>query len=493
MIRAAIKFVVIWLAAASATAGTALGQPIEERYASFVVDLETDRVLHARNADELRYPASLTKMMTLYLLFDALEAGEIGLNDQMMVSQRAAAQEPSKIYVKAGGTLRVEDAILALTTKSANDAAVVIGERLGGSVENFARMMTEKSRELGMTRTRWRNPNGLPDEAQVTTARDLAKLGEALFRDHPTYYAYFKATEFRYGNVTYRNHNRLLANMDGVEGVDGIKTGYIRAAGYNLVTSAERDGRRIVAVVLGGSTSRVRDAHMADLVQQAFVALEADEPEPILVATLSPTGEPLSHLKGAPLSDPETERANALEQEQTIALASLELSRPAEQGDASADRGVRIVFADTAGAPAPEEKAKEVPATVQPVVLRMPAEPDPKEPEREPALRTALRAESDEEFGPGWQIMENHGEFAGWQIQVGAYRDQDKAQDRLSQLEAMALTVLAGAASHIENATVNDASWYRARFAGLSEKAAREACATLTASGDGCFTVRPNT
>jgi D-alanyl-D-alanine carboxypeptidase len=342
-------------------------------------------------------------------------------------------------------------------------------------------MMTEKARELGMTRTRWRNPNGLPDEAQVTTARDLAMLGEALFRDHPTYYSYFSATEFRYGNVTYRNHNRLLEGMDGVTGVDGIKTGYIRAAGYNLVTSAERDGHRVVAVVLGGSTSRVRDSHMADLVEQAFVAMEENPEEPVLVATLTPEGAPVSHIKGAPVApDEETLRANAIEQEQNIALASLELSQPAEQGDALTDRGVRIVFSEDAGQPAPEEATGDSSNAVQPVVLRMPAEKEPgPEDRREPALRAASRAESEDDFG-------------GWQIQVGAYRDQETAMSRLAQLEAMAISVLAGAATRVENATIDDANWYRARFAGLTEGAAREACATLASAGDNCFPVAPN-
>lgn len=475
MIRAGIRFGATLAVVLVTLPALAMAQS-NDRYASFVIDMDTDRVLHARNADELRYPASLTKMMTLYMLFDALEAGEIGLNDQMAVSARAAAQEPSKIYVRAGSTLRVEDAILALTTKSANDAAVVIAERLGGSVEQFALMMTEKARELGMTRTRWRNPNGLPDEGQVTTARDLAVLGEALYRDHPDYYHYFSAEEFRYGNVTYRSHNRLLANLDGVVGVDGIKTGYIRASGYNLATSAERDGRRIVAVVLGGSTSRVRDAHMADLVEQAFAALEQDEAEPILVATLSPEGEPLSHIKGVPVSDPETELANETQQEQPRALASLELPRPAQQGDGS-DRGVRIIFADDAGRPAPEEASHTDSGAAQPVVLRMPAEPDRRpEDQRDPALRAAVR-ESDDELG--------------WQIQVGAYRDEATALDRLAQLEGMAITVLSGAARHIEDAMVNDARWYRARFAGLTEEAARAACSALASSGDNCFPVAP--
>ncbi len=481
--RAISRFGAVLVAVLIAAPGLALAQS-GGRYASFVIDTDTNRVLHSRNADELRYPASLTKMMTLYLLFDAIEAGEVGLNDQMPISELAAAQEPSKIYVRAGATLRVEDAILALSVRSANDVAVVLGEYLGGSVENFALMMTEKARELGMTRTRFRNPHGLPDEGQITTARDMARLGAALFENHPGYYHYFHAEEFRYGNVTYRSHNRLLANMDGVTGVDGIKTGYIRASGYNLATSAERDGRRIVAVVMGGSTSRIRDAHMADLVEQAFVALADGGEEPFLVATLTPDGLPISHIVGAPIPpDHETMLANRQEQARAFAFA---MTRPAEHGDARSDRGVRIVLSDTAGAPAPEERARaQEPAqtgdsdTPPPATFRTPIQPaPPPEDRREAALRTVLRDDNDA-FG------------LGWQIQVGAYRDQETALSRLAQLEEMALSVLAGAARRVENATLEEGAWYRARFYGLTETAAREACSVLAAQGDGCFPVRP--
>jgi D-alanyl-D-alanine carboxypeptidase len=250
--------------------GTADPAAANSKYASIVVDVESGSVLHARHADSRRYPASLTKMMTLYLAFEALESGKMALDAKLPVSKRAAGQPPSKLGLSAGSTIKMEDAILALVTKSANDVAVVMAEALGGTEWEFARDMTAKARELGMGHTTFRNASGLPNSEQTTTARDMATLSVRLMKDYPHYYEYFRTGQFAYKGRTYRNHNHLLKRY---EGTDGIKTGYIRASGFNLAASVVRDGRRVVAVVFGGRTSRSRDDHMVELLDRSFTQL----------------------------------------------------------------------------------------------------------------------------------------------------------------------------------------------------------------------------
>jgi D-alanyl-D-alanine carboxypeptidase len=232
-------------------------------FSSLVIDGNSGEVLQASNADAIRHPASLTKIMTLYLLFEELEAGRIRLDTPLKVSARGAEQAPSKLGLRPGQTIAVEDAIKAVVTKSANDAAVTIAENLAGSEEEFARAMTQKARALGMAHTTYVNASGLPDDDQLTTARDLALLGRAIADRFPRYYRYFSTPAFVYHGEAMRNHNHLLGS---VAGVDGIKTGYTRASGFNLVTSVHRDGRYLVAVVLGGHSAFARDARMRELI-----------------------------------------------------------------------------------------------------------------------------------------------------------------------------------------------------------------------------------
>ena len=284
------------------------GTALAEKYAAIVIDADTQEVLHDRNADEPRYPASLTKIMTLYMLFDALKAGEVSLDEKLVVSRYAAAQAPSNLKLKTGARITVRDAIGALVTKSANDVAVVVAERLGGTESRFAQLMTVKAKSLGLENTRFVNASGLPDTRQLSTARDLALLAEAMLRDHADYYHYFSTRQFSWGGKTYTNHNELLGAVDGV---DGIKTGYTRASGFNLIASAQRDGRRVIAVMLGGSTARARDRHVEALLEAAFssFALPADDPAlrarlafAALEAPLSPESAAEPMLNGKPLS-----------------------------------------------------------------------------------------------------------------------------------------------------------------------------------------------
>ena len=250
----------------------AAGAPAQARYASIVVDFETGEVLHETNADTRNYPASLVKMMTLYMAFEALERGELTLDQRLTVSRRAAGMPASKLGLRRGEKITVKNTILALITKSANDAAVVMAEAIAGKETKFARLMTKKARVLGMSKTRFRNASGLPNRGQVSTARDMATLAQALIRDYPDYYELFSTPQFTYRGRTYKSYNRLLRYY---EGADGIKTGYIRASGFNLVASAVRDGRRLIAVVFGGKTSRSRDRHIANLMDTAFAKLNS--------------------------------------------------------------------------------------------------------------------------------------------------------------------------------------------------------------------------
>ena len=245
-------------------------QPVFARYASIVVNETSGEVMYARNADKQLFPASLTKVMTLYLLFEALDDGKVTMDTRMKVSRVAAGRSPSKLGVRAGTTLKVKDAMLALVTKSANDAATVIAEHLGGTERKFAKKMTRKAHALGMSRTNFRNASGLPHSKQKSTARDMARLAIAIRKDFPQYFHYFKTQRFSFRGKRYKNHNRLLANY---KGTDGIKTGYIRASGFNLIASVERNGTRLVGVVFGGRTGASRNKHMIHLLDKQFARL----------------------------------------------------------------------------------------------------------------------------------------------------------------------------------------------------------------------------
>ncbi|HEX9463744.1 MAG TPA: D-alanyl-D-alanine carboxypeptidase family protein [Alphaproteobacteria bacterium] len=240
---------------------------LSRAYSSIVVDAATGAVLQEDNADAPKYPASLTKMMTLYLVFDALESGKLTLNTRLPVSVHAAEQSPTKLGLRAGEQIAVRDVILGMVTRSANDAAVVAAEALGGTEEHFAEMMTQRARRLGMASTTWQNASGLPNPLQMTTARDLSRLSRALIRDFPQHYVYFSTPEFTYAGQRIANHNHL---MSWYEGMDGIKTGFISAAGFNLAASAVRDNRRLIGVVLGGPSPLARDHYMGKLLDVAF-------------------------------------------------------------------------------------------------------------------------------------------------------------------------------------------------------------------------------
>lgn len=276
----------------------------EPRYAAIVVDASSGEVLYSRNPDSPRYPASITKIMTLYLTFEALQAGRLSLSDTLVISPQAAAMAPTKLGLRPGDTITVDEAIRAITVKSANDMAVALAERLGGSESRFATLMTLRARELGMSNTRYVNASGLPDSRQITTARDIAILARSVMRDFPQYYSYFGQRQFAFRGQVMNNHNHLL---DSMPGVDGMKTGYTNASGFNLVASAVQDSRRLITVVLGGSSTAARDANVQDLLTTGFsVMRRRDRGETVTIAQNlfepDPTG---------PIQRPPTEQGDA--------------------------------------------------------------------------------------------------------------------------------------------------------------------------------------
>ena len=264
-----------------------LGSPANAKYASFVINENTKRIYHNTNADTRNYPASLTKIMTLYMIFDALESKKISMKTRLKVSKRASRQPPSKLYLSPGSTITVKNAIMALITKSANDVATVVAENLGKSERNFAKLMTKKAKRLGMTRTTFKNASGLPNRGQLSTARDMATLAMAIRRNHPKFFKLFKTKHFIYQGTKYTNHNNLLGSYSGT---DGIKTGYTSASGFNLVASVERNGQRIIGVVFGGKKARSRDRHMIKLLNRHFKT----KPSKPLVRIAKPSEIPLA-------------------------------------------------------------------------------------------------------------------------------------------------------------------------------------------------------
>lgn len=427
------RLIAVLFAVVAMTLSAPASRADSSRYAAFVVDQNTGVVLHSRRSEAERYPASLTKMMTLYMLFQALEEGSIGLQDQIRISANAASASPSRLGVQAGSTITVETAIRALVIKSANDVAVAVGERLSGGEARFAQHMTVRADELGLTDTVFRNASGLPNSRQVTTARDMARLAVALHRDFPQYYHYFEETSFRYRGRTYRNHNSLVGRVNGV---DGLKTGYIRASGFNVVVSAERGDHRLIAVVMGGPTAASRDAHAEELVEAAFDTLERRQDSRLFASLTSP-------------------RISPVRQQDLIArdVAALNLEAPVEMGSAQSAPPVQIVVTD------------EIAGGTDP----LPASP----------IAAAYNTEDEPSLIRG-----------AWSIQVGAYNSASAAQDRLDRI-AMASSALATAQPAARAANINGNRVWRARFEAMSESDARRACADFAARDEACFPVAP--
>ena len=432
----------------------------EARYASIVVDAETGEVLRSRNADIRRYPASLTKMMTLYMLFEAIDEGRFSLTSKLKVSKRAAGQPPSKLGLGAGSTIEVEDAIKALVVKSANDIAVVVAEALGGTEVEFARMMTRKAQTLGMSRTTFRNASGLPNRKQRSTARDMSFLARALMRDFPHRYHYFDDQRFRYGGRSHRSPNRLLGSY---RGMDGIKTGYIRASGFNLAASAERDGRRVVAVVFGGKTARSRNRHMATLLDLGFTRIAERDAKRGRVRYAGIPRPPAGSGLAAP--SPRFKPAAIM----VAAVEAPDLAEGAAAPPAETMVTVEALEAAVAAGPPPAELAPAKPGTETTTVAALTAAPEA------PASPKAFRADSVT--------------ARPWGVQVGAYESVTSAQIAMRRASARA-PLLGDAIPTLVPSNVGAGTLYRARFLGLYKSDAVRACRTLRPSPMPCVIIR---
>jgi D-alanyl-D-alanine carboxypeptidase len=522
-------------------------------YASIVVDANSGRTLQETNPDSLRHPASLTKIMTLYLLFERLDAGKLKLGSIMTTSGHAASQAPTKLGLKPGAGLKVEDAIRGLVTRSANDAAVVIAEAIGGDENTFAEMMTRKARALGMTKTVYRNASGLPDDEQVTTARDQAILGRAIQERFPRHYTYFATPSFSYNGSTIRNHNHLLGR---VEGVDGIKTGYTNASGFNLVTSMRRDGKHLVAVVLGGRSAGARDAKMRELITTKLAEAATKHTAPMIAETSAPV-EVARAAKPAPTfavassasvpAQTGTAQAAApahaapsrpaqggvdpirpiavktikvkLSSMRTASLAAPTLSapQPASEDVIAAPSPAPTPVAVASAAPVPVARESAAPVVnPQPGVLgvlpaaavdknamaaavprravAMPVTRDDDEAEGRTEAKPAAKPEAKTEIRaePKAEARPEpaRAQHSGWIIQVGAFPAEDEAKQRLSSARSKAKNLLERADAFTETVTKGTTTLYRARFAGLDKEQAEAACKHLKRNEMACLTIK---
>lgn len=435
-------------------------------YSVVILDADTGRVILSDSPTARRHPASLTKMMTLYMTFDALKAGTLTLDQRLTVSANAASRPATKLGLGAGRTIAVKDAIMALITLSANDMSVVLAEAIAGTEEAFAARMTARARELGMSSTLFRNANGLPNDEQVTSANDMARLGLALMRDHPTYYPMFSTQKWRYGGKVITNHNRMLGRY---EGTNGIKTGYIRASGFNLVVSVKRGGVHLVGAIFGGSSAKARDDHMIELLDAAFVRLQT---KPELVAAA------------------EVVRPNAVSAPARTAVA---VAAPAPADIALAAAALDAKIADvSSGEEAEAESAYATPpAATKPVPTRPAAVaaaipvPAPTRPTTVAALSTpnTLGAQAD-------RAREKAAVGETWGVQIGAFRRQDAALDHLNDAARVAASALRGAQMAVHQGTDDKGTIYRARFVGLSENGARDACLALRKKSLTCIALK---
>ena len=453
-----------------------VAQSYNPPYAAIVVDARNGAVLHQSNSDSLRHPASLTKIMTLFLLFERLEAGKIALDTEMPVSEHASVQAPTKLGLKPGQSLEVEAAIKALVTKSANDAAVVVAEALGGNEDEFARLMTRKARALGMRHTVYRNASGLPDDEQVTSARDQALLGIAIQERFPRYYRYFSTERFLYRGSAMRNHNHLLGQVDGV---DGIKTGYTRASGFNLVTSVRRGGRQIVAVVLGGRSSGQRDARMRSLIAANIDEASSKGARVQVAGAPPPKPDPAAGPKLAAAASAPLSLAPTLVSDATAAI-------PAHPGSSAPIKPVRV---------------KTLAVKLVPSKGNAAAKPAPAKPKEEdedaasPSPSPAAVVAAQETLAPATKAEEPHATERhvarrGWVIQVGAFEDLAEAKERLSSAQNKAAGLLEKADPYTERTIKGEKTYFRARFAGFDRDRAQAACRKLKRSDIACMALK---
>ncbi len=521
-------------------------QSYNPAFSSIIVDANSGATLQSTSADGLRHPASLTKVMTLYLLFERLESGKMSLDGQMRVSEHASVQAPTKLGLRPGQTIRVEDAIKGLVTRSANDAAVVIAEAIGGDEDDFAKMMTRKARALGMTRTVYRNASGLPDDDQVTTARDQSVLARAIQDRFPRYYRFFATASFNFRGHNIRNHNHLLGS---VEGVDGIKTGYTRSSGFNLITNLRRGNRHLVGVVMGGRSYRSRDGIMRNLLAENLDKA-AGRRTVAAITERSPAeaNAAVAEADAAERPAPPTQSQGAIQ----VATAAAETADIPTPRPAPATRA--LVAAAAAAVPAAEARSEPAPLTSGVIqsqsLAAIPGSTEPMKPVRVKTLQVRSGSMKVASAGPTQLSMSGDGpetsgsvtsrlpvqpphhgtgqgllgvlpassataseakvasadpsqpiqrngaikpvaSHTGWIVQVGALDTESEARRRLEAARDHAKGMLGKADPFTETVvTRNDKKLYRARFAGLERDEAEAVCKRLKRSDMSCITIR---
>ncbi|MGE0211947.1 MAG: D-alanyl-D-alanine carboxypeptidase [Parvibaculaceae bacterium] len=533
------------------SASEALAAP---RFAAIAVDAHSGKVLYSRDADGVCHPASLTKVMTLYVLFQEMSAGRLSRDTRLNVSNYASSREPSKLGLKPGQTIRVDDAIRAIVTKSANDAATAVAEGISGSESAFAARMTRTARAMGMTRTTFLNASGLPNPGQVTSARDMATLGLRIQRDFPQYYGYFALRSFVWNGKKMQNHNRLLGRF---KGMDGIKTGYIRASGFNLVTSAERDGKRLVGVVMGGRSSAARNQYMASMLETQFDKATFAKSGTIAAAA----GDPPGYSRSNQIADDTTRRTRTklaevtndsgeeiaqtkqqiaklkavIEAAESKAVAERDKSsQQADVGKLAAEklRTTRLQAQKQLAAKYTVEKApqKNVTATAQTAAdeansSTAATSDDAAAQLAEATMVPSLTGKSRQGLGQTFaSVIVSEAEAApvdssdagiqksakgdnlaalvsepeptkpatgNWSIQVGAFPSKGAAERRIEEARAFGLNALDNKTPFTMSVQINGETMFRARFSGFTESAARSACKSLAAKGMSCLPLSP--
>lgn len=463
------------------------------RHAAMLVDANTGQVLHAEAADAPRYPASLTKVMTLYIVFEQIELGRLSPETRIRISPQAASVAPSKLGLEPGSTITVSDAAKALITKSANDVAVALAEHIAGDETRFAEAMTRKARELGMKATTFRNAHGLPDREQVTTARDMLTLALRLYDKFPDRARLFALRTFQYAGRTHRNHNTMLANFAGM---DGIKTGYTAASGFNLLASVRRDGRHVLAIVMGGSSAAARNARMRLVLNRGLpLASEERTRRPLVVAS-RPLASPARTENPAPL-----ERTAQIVSPRRVAtipvvppprlvepVAAVRPEVPRTSGAPAGSWSPQVRLAAPAGAET--SVAGQLAARGwQPSIA---SETRGVRPPSTLAAQAAYLGNRSVGSGPvpDTRPVAGAGIQAGAAIQVGAFGDPREARERLEEIRRLSPRLLSGASAATPAINANGRTLYRARFVGLDSGTATAACTQLRRQQVDCLVTR---
>lgn len=447
-----------------------VGSVQNPRYAALVIDSDTGTVLFARYANEKRYPASLTKMMTLYLTFEAMQKGRMSLDSMLPVSRHAASMPQTNLFLRPGDNISVRDAIRALVIRSANDVAVVLGEYLAGSESNFGMKMTEKARQLGMRGTVFRNASGLPDIGQYTTARDLAVLAMALKKHFPQYYSFFRIKDFYFRGRNYHTHNRVVERLPGAE---GMKTGYINMSGFNLVTTVSRNGKNLVGVVLGGRTAYTRDSHMIQLIEQAYTDLRNNPSH-----AYADANTPQSPIRPVAVnSGPKIVRGPfGGDTHGRIARPPVPARKPV----------IQLASVQNRMTPATTQRDVSTPALLKAPIPVSPTVANTQSANAQPASKPSSPFTVEAVADPSIPAIPKF-----WGIQVGAYSQAREAEQAVMRAAQMAQKEVAGGKMTVTDSGAQTGTpLHRARMTNLDEQQARKACEKLISLQQSCFVIR---